>query len=807
VFGQRRRVWLILVFSWALVLNGCGPSPAPTASLVAVGTPEAPTPTRVPPTPTAAPPTLEPVTSRFLYVQGVTVSTLAGDGHPGYRDGPAAQARSNGLGGVAVDSQGDVYVTELLGNRVRRITADGLALSSVEGTVSTLAGTGAPGYADGPGSTAQFSGPESLAVDDQGNVYVADASNHRIRVIRPDGAVSTLAGLGEAGYRDGPATQAQFNMPTGVAVDTAGVVYVADAGNNCVRAISPEGMVTTLAGSGERGFKDGPPDQAQFDGPYRLTVDAGGTVYVVDGVVVERRGNHAIRRIAPDGTVTTVAGTGQPGLADGATAEAGFYFPIGVAVDEAGNVYVAESSTGRIRVITPQGMVYTLAGNGTTGHADGPGPEAAFFWPNGVALDSAGRLYVTEFYNRIRVIRLPQSLVAAPTSPTPDPYAGQNVIKIGFVAAPWFGHNSAAPMMGAQLAVDEANAAGGVTVGGVRYTFALVTAQEWYLFSDVDAQAAVADAQAAARALLAEGVVAVVGHICSENSMAAAEVYGPAGVVMVSALSSDPRVTQAGWPTVYRVTSNDAYLAPVAARMTYEELGVRRAVLLGEADPHVRTAMDAWQQAFESLGGQVLGRFEADVEFSAEDMAQLKALAPEAVILFPPRRLHSHRAVQQVQETGVEAVIVGVESFSHLPFLLYYLGDAAEGVYDAVTGRPRAAMPSYTSFAERYREASFPIMPDPDDFLAKWAPFGYDAAGVIIAAVRQAAEPALSGAEGRGEVTRESVAAAMETFRDEPYQGVIGPIQFDEYGDLLDQPVYFKKVVNGQWVDVMPGER
>jgi branched-chain amino acid transport system substrate-binding protein len=466
-----------------------------------------------------------------------------------------------------------------------------------------------------------------------------------------------------------------------------------------------------------------------------------------------------------------------------------------------GNVYVTDSSTERIRAITPQGMVYTLAGSGTTGHADGAGPEAAFFWLSGMALDGAGRLYVTEaFSNRIRIIRLPQSLVAAPPSPTPDPYAGQNVIKIGFVAVPSSAYFSAAAMMGAQLAVDEANAAGGVTVGGVRCTFALVTAQEWYFPpTDVDAQVAAADAQAAARALLAEGVVAVVGHLASENSMAAAEVYGPAGVVMVSPVSSDPRVTQAGWSTVYRVTSNDAYLAPVAARMTYEELGIRRAVLLGEADPHVRTAMDAWQQAFESLGGQVLGRFEADVEFSAEDMAQVKTLAPEAVIFSPWRRLTPNRAVQQVQETGVEVVMVGLENFSQFPPFLFVLGEAAEGIYDAVTGRPHAAMPGYAGFAERYREANLAIMPDPDDFLAKWAPFGYDAAGVIIAAIRQAAQT--------GEVTRESVAAAMETFRDEPYQGVIGTIQFDEYGDLLDQPVYFKKVVNGQWVDVMPGER
>jgi len=328
-------------------------------------------------------------------------------------------------------------------------------------------------------------------------------------------------------------------------------------------------------------------------------------------------------------------------------------------------------------------------------------------------------------------------------------------------------------------------------VDSTRYTFALVTVQDWNLPG--------ADVQAAARTLLDEGVVAVVGHIASERSMAAAEVYGPAGLVMVSAVSSDPHLNQAGWPTVYRVTSSDAFMAPVAARMTYEELGIRRAVLVGEAAPHVRTAMDTWQKAFESLGGQVLGRFETDVEFPAEELAQLKALAPEAVISFPYRRLMPNRAVQQVQETSVEAVIVGVESFSQFPPFLFVLGDAAEGVYDAVTGRLRAAMPGYAGFMERYREAGFPIIPDPDDFLAKWAPFGYDAAGGIIAAVRQAAE--------RGKVTRESVAAAMETFRDEPYQGVIGPIQFDEYGDLLDQPVYFKKVVNGQWVDVLPGER
>ena len=796
----------MLVFSLALLLNGCGPSPTPTAPPAATGTPEAPTPTPVPPTPTTlamlspspASPTLEPVTSRFRYVEGVTVSTLAGDGHWGYCDGPGAQARFNGIeGGMAVDNQGNIYVAER-GHRIRRITPDGM--------VSTLAGTGAPGYADGPGSMAQFNYPNGVAVDVAGNVYVADTFNHRIRIVRPDGpalseaegtvegTVSTLAGNGEAGYQDGPAAQAQFNAPTDVAVDTAGVVYVADSRNNRIRAISPEGMVTTLAGSGERGFVDGPPDQAQFDGSSRLAVDASGNVYVCDSLDREYRGNHAIRRIAPDGTVTTVAGSGQPGLADGPVAEASFYHLGGLDVDASGNVYIADVLSERIRVITSQGMVYTLAGTGASGYADGPGSEASFLWPKGVVLDSAGRLYVADCAsNRIRVIHLPQSLMAAPPSSTPDPYAGQNVIKIGIADEAYYpALMSVSVRNAAQLAVDEANAAGGVMVDGTRYTFALVTAQDWYLPPD-------ADAQAAARALLDEGVVAVVGHILSENSMAAAEVYGPAGVVMVSPASSDPRLTQAGWPTVYRVTSNDAYLSPIAARMTYDELGIRRAVLLGEPDPHVQTFMNAWQQAFESLGGEVLGRFEAEGEFPAEDMAQLKTLAPEAVIFFSFRKLDTTRGVQQVLETGLEALIVGVEAFSALPIFLVALGDAAEGIYDAMTGRPCAAMPGYAAFAERYREAGFAVMPEPDNVQAKWAPFGYDAAGVIIAAVHKAAET--------GAVTRESVAAAMETFRRELYQGVIGTIQFDEYGDLLDQPVYFKKVVNGQWVDVLPGER
>lgn len=777
------RHWTItwILFLCTVAASACGPRStafpsAPTATL-ALATP----------TPVATlQPTLEPITSYFLYVEGVTVSTLAGDGHPGYRDGPGPQARFAGtIGGMTIDGQGNIYIPEPFAHWIRRITPDGM--------VSTLAGTGSPGYADGPVAMAQFSVPTGLAVDAAGNVYVADGGNHRIRLVRPDGTVTTLAGTGEPGYRDGPAGEAQFDEPFDVAVSSRGVLYVADAGNDRIRAISPDGMVTTLAGSGRRGFKDGPPEQAEFNAPWKLTLAADGTLYVADGVAIFMRGNHAVRRVAPDGTVSTVAGTGLPGLKDGLAAEAGFCWPEDLDVDAFGNIYVADSGSNRIRVITPDGMVYTLAGSGRMGYADGPGPEAAFLGPVGVLVDGSGHLFVSEYASlRIRVIDLPHTLVPFSPAPTPDPYAGQKVIKIGLAEQPHGVQLSASLQNAAQLAIDEADAAGGVIVGGERYTLALVTAQDWSLPGE-------ADAQATARLLLAEGVMAVVGHMFSEDSMAAAEVYGPASVVMVSAVSSDPRVTQAGWPNVYRVTSNDAFLAPVAARMAYEDLGLRRAVLLGEADPHVQTAMDAWAQAFGSLGGEVLGRFEAEAEFSAQVLAELQSLAPEAAIFFPARRLSPERAVQQVQEASPNAIIVGVESFANAPVFLTFLGDQAEGIYDAATGRPQAAMPGYADFAERYRKAEFAVMPDPDDIQAKWAPFGYDATGVIIAAVRKAAKG--------GEVTRESVAAAMETFRHEPYQGVTGVIQFDEFGDLLDQPIYFKRVVNGQWVDVLPGER
>jgi uncharacterized protein (TIGR03437 family) len=261
-------------------------------------------------------------------------------------------------------------------------------------TVTTLAGDGQANFREGTGTGAEFNLPYGLATDAAGNVYVADNSNNRIRKITPEGITSTLAGNGLAFYKDTIASQAQFRTPLGVVVDPALNVYVADVNNKRIRKISRDGIVSTVAGDGTTAFKDATGVAAEFYTPIGIARDAAGNLYIADA------NNRRIRKIAPDGAVTTLAGDGTTNFKDGTGTAAEFKFPTGVAVDAAGNVYVADAYDNRVRKISPAGVVTTLAGDGHSGFTDAAGTLAEFDSPGGVAVDASGNVYVADIYNQ-----------------------------------------------------------------------------------------------------------------------------------------------------------------------------------------------------------------------------------------------------------------------------------------------------------------------------------------------------------------------------------------------------------------------
>jgi hypothetical protein len=270
------------------------------------------------------------------------VTTFAGVlGTSGSTDGPATSALFNGVGGVAPDAFGHVYVADSLNFTIRKIAA---------GVVSTLAGqAGVTGEVNGTGSAATFTDPENLAVDAAGNLYVADGKGNTIRRVTPAGVVTTFAGSGTSGSQDGTGTGAQFNDPTGIAVDTFGNVYVADFGNDTVRMITPSGLVTTIAGSpGTAGDQDGTGSAAKFDGPSGLGVDSSGNLFVAEGTGCE------VREVSPSGAVTTVGGASELfDNVDGIGSVTRFDTPGDVTVDSSGIVYVADGGNSTIRRIIP----------------------------------------------------------------------------------------------------------------------------------------------------------------------------------------------------------------------------------------------------------------------------------------------------------------------------------------------------------------------------------------------------------------------------------------------------------------------
>ena len=290
--------------------------------------------------------------------------------------------------GIVVDAGGDVLVTDRVNHLIRRITPAGV--------VTTFAGSGVAGVADGTGTDAQFENPAGIAMDHSGNFYVADSSNHRIRKITGAGVVTTFAGSGVAGFADGAGAVAKFLYPAGVAVDADHHVYVADAGNHRIRKIDAiTGLVTTLAGTGAAGFVDGDYLTAQFSSPQALAVGATGKVLVAD------TGNQRIRLIDGVGVVT-LAGDGSEGFLDGPGSNAQFSAPSGIAVDADGIAYVTDRGNHRIRRVGADGQVITLAGSGIPGQENSPAvglyPATAcqFEFPVGIAVDGAGGLLVTQ---------------------------------------------------------------------------------------------------------------------------------------------------------------------------------------------------------------------------------------------------------------------------------------------------------------------------------------------------------------------------------------------------------------------------
>lgn len=325
--------------------------------------------------------------------KSATVSTYAG-GTVGFADNVGLAAQFNDIESIIIDASGALYVADYKNNRVRKIVAQADA-----GNVTTLAGTGVLGGDDGDALTAAtLSAPQALAIAADGSIYVSENGYVNIRKIS-GGNVSTFAGTGLPGFKDGNAADAQFNHVDGMCIDASGNIYIADTNNNRIRKITTAGVVSTFAGSGTAGNTNGAGAGASFNQPYGIVMDKSGNLYVTEV------NNHDIRKIAADGTVSTYVGSGQTGLVNGTGTAARLNYPMGLAIDGDGTLYVADSGNNSIRRVTTGGVTTTLAGIGIAGAVDGDSDSAEFKSPNGVAVDASGNVYVADNGNsKIRKI-------------------------------------------------------------------------------------------------------------------------------------------------------------------------------------------------------------------------------------------------------------------------------------------------------------------------------------------------------------------------------------------------------------------
>ncbi len=340
------------------------------------------------------------------------ISTWAGTGSPGFSGdtGAAAGAQFHGPTGLAIDGADNLYVADTDNNAIRQISRDG--------TIKTVAGNGQRGYGgdDRPGTDAFLNGPEGVAVDRAGNLYIADTFNHRIRKVTPDGKITTFAGNGFPGFSgdNNPATETTLQLPIDVAVDGEGRVYIADLGSSRIRVVT-DGIISTVAGSssGIQPLEGEPANSVRLSGPTGVAANAAGDVYIAESSIGSGSGLDAgdfkIWKVSSDGRITTLAGTGVRSFSGdaGPALLAQLDTPSGVAIDADGNVYVADTANNRVRRISPDGRIDTIAGNGQAGFAgDGDKATTALLnQPMGLALAPDGTLYIADTgNNRVRQV-------------------------------------------------------------------------------------------------------------------------------------------------------------------------------------------------------------------------------------------------------------------------------------------------------------------------------------------------------------------------------------------------------------------
>ncbi len=327
-----------------------------------------------------------------------TINTVVGSNITGFSgDGGAATlARLNAPSGVAVDSSGNIYVADFNNSRIRKVDS--------KGTISTFAGNGIASFGGdgGAATSAMLNGPISVAVDGSGNLYIADQLNNAVRKVASNGTITTIAGTTVAGYNGDniAATTAQLNLPSGVAVDGSGNVYIADFGNQRIRKVSSTGTITTIAGTGVAGFAgdNGAATAAQMSAPIAVALDKSGNLVICD------QGNNRIRQVTSSGTISTIAGSGVAGSTgdNGSATAAQLANPSGVAVDGSGNVYISDTVNQRVRKVSG-GNIFNAAGIGTAGFlGDGSAAtKAELNGPFGLAVDASGNLYIADSRNQV----------------------------------------------------------------------------------------------------------------------------------------------------------------------------------------------------------------------------------------------------------------------------------------------------------------------------------------------------------------------------------------------------------------------